>query len=101
MNKLKECLEGKQPTDLRYYQPLERPRRYPLELTENLHICLWSKNGKLKWTIAYWQRLNDGYNLHFVGNRPLDLRVNWEHFRELIALGQVIADKYFQENHEV
>ena len=86
------------PINSRYYNPLENPRRYPLELTNSLHICLWSGDGKFKWTVAYFIADREGYNLHFVGDRPLDSRVDWQHFRELIILGQEIADKRFEPN---
>ena len=82
----------------RYYKPLEQPRRYPLELNESLHICLWSEDGKFKWTIAYFYRGKEGYDLQFVGDRPLDSRVNWDHFRELVILGQRLADEAFEND---
>lgn len=90
MSELKEPVANR-----RYYRPLEKPRRYPLELNDNLHICLWSEDGKCKWTVAYFLKGKEGYDLHFVGDRPLDSRVNWEHFRELVILGQRIADERF------
>jgi hypothetical protein len=84
----------------RYYQPLEKPRRYPLELNDTLHICLWSEDGKFKWTIAFFYKGKEGYNLHFVGDRPLDSRVNWDHFRELVILGQRLADQRFEQEQD-
>lgn len=81
----------------RYYIPLEEPRRYPLELNAELHILLWSFEGDYKWTIAYWVQGREGYNLHFIGDRPLDPRVNWEHFGELVRQGQAMADKLFDD----
>lgn len=81
--------------NLLYYRPLESPKRYPLELTKSLHVCLWDTEGRYKWTIAYWQKDKEGYDLQFVGDRPLDKRVNWSHFRKIIVQGQKIADDRF------
>lgn len=43
--------ELKEPKNTKHYKPLETPAAYPLELNENLHICLWMKkantNGRL------------------------------------------------------
>jgi len=88
------------PVKLEHYNPLEIPTRYPLELTDNLHICLWSPDGTHKWTIALWSRDKEGYDLHFIGPRPLDERVRWKHFRKLIKQGQKIADKRFEDEQE-
>lgn len=85
----------------RYYKPLEKPKRYPLELTKDLHICLWSEDGKYKWTVAYFLDDKEGFDLHFVGDRALDKRVNWVHFRELILQGQYLADKQFEQKREL
>lgn len=84
-----------------YYKPIENPRRYPLELGEDLHICLWSEGGGYKCTIACFVRDDEGYYLKFVGNRPLDTRVNWDHFRELVILGQRLADERFSKQTEI
>ena len=80
------------PVNDRYYRPVEKPIRYPLELCADHHICLWSEDGKFKWTVAYFAKGSEGYDLRFVGDRPLDSRVNWDHFRELVILGQRLAD---------
>lgn len=84
----------------RHYNPQEQEPRYPLELTPDLHICLWAEDAMTKWTIALWRRDSEGYDLHFIGDRPFDPRVNWEHFRELIVQGQRIADKRFSAEEE-
>ena len=83
--------------NLRYHKPLEKPRMYPLELTENLHICLWDEQGKYKWTIAYWVKDKEGYELKFVGDRPFEKRVDWHNFEAVARQGQIIADARFQE----
>jgi hypothetical protein len=83
-----------------YYKPIENPRRYLLELGDDLHICLWSDDGKFKWTVAYFVVDSEGYNLHFVGERPFDQRVNWDHFRELLILGQRLANERFEKRRD-
>ena len=90
-------LELKEPKNTKHYKPLEEPRAYPLELNENLHICLWDEKGEYKWTIAYWQKDKEGYFLVFVGNRPLEKRVKWKKLKSIIRQGQAIADKRFSE----
>ena len=79
----------------RYYKPQETPRMYPLELTADLHICLWDDTGEYKWSIAYWTKDREGYDLHFVGDRPLDKRVDWRNLEVVIRQGQQIADSKF------
>lgn len=83
-----------------YYKPIENPRMYPLELNEDLHICLWDEKGEYKWTIAYWEKDKEGYDLKFVGDRPLNSRVNWGSLKSIIRQGQDIADKRFQEEEK-
>jgi len=90
-------LEMKGPKSTKHYKPLEEPNAYPLELTENLHICLWNEKGEYKWTIAYWQKDKEGYFLVFVGNRPLNKRVKWKKLKAIIKQGQAIADKRFSQ----
>ena len=90
-------LEMKEPKSTKHYKPLETPTAYPLELNENLHICLWDGKGEYKWTIAYWQKDKEGYFLVFVGNRPLEKRVKWKKLKAIIKQGQAIADKRFSE----
>lgn len=94
-------VERDRPVDksLKYYNPMEDPPRYPLELcdTDCLEICLWSEKGDSKCTIAYFQKYKEGYELKFVHLRPLDKRVNWKHFRKLVKQGQKIADKKFKK----
>lgn len=96
-------LEGHQrtePKDSTYYKPLESPNAYPLELTENLHICLWDEEGKYKWTIALWHKGKEGYSLEFIGARPLNERVKWKKLKAIIEQGQAIADKKFNADEE-
>ena len=72
-------------------------KHFPLELTDDLHICLWSESAEYKWTIAYWVKNKEGYDLQFVGNRPLSERVKWKTFKNLIKKGQKKADKKWKK----
>lgn len=80
------------PTNSRYYNPQEPTPRYPLELEERLHIALWDESGKFKWSIADFRFEKEGPEVRFFGDRPFDQRVNWEHLRELLKHGQLLAD---------
>jgi hypothetical protein len=67
----------------------------PLELTKSLHICLWSEDNSYKWTIGYFEQDDEGPWFKFVGDRPLDERVNWNDFHEMIRLGYSLAEHAF------
>ena len=90
-------LEMKEPKSTKHYKPLETPTAYPLELNENLHICLWDEKGEYKWTIAMWSKGKEGYSLEFIGHRPLNKRVKWKKLKSIIKQGQAIADKRFSK----
>ena len=90
-------IEMREPKEGRYYKPLEEPRAYPLELTENLHICLWDEKGEYKWVIAMWSKGKEGYSLEFIGDRPLNKRVKWKKLKAVIKQGQKIAGKRFSQ----
>ena len=94
---LEAGLEMKEPKNTKHYKPLETPTAYPLELTKNLHICLWDEKGEYKWTIAMWSKGEEGYSLEFIGDRPLNKRVKWKKLKSIIKQGQAIADKRFSE----
>ena len=88
-----------------YYKPLESPPQYPLELRakskySSLAIVLWSEDGTCCWTIAWWTRGKEGYELSFVGDRPLDKRVKWKAFKRCVKQGQKIADEMFRKERE-
>ena len=73
------------PVSTKHYNPMEEPTRYPLELTQDGHICLWDEEGGYKWTIAMFVPHSEGgFDLHFVGDRPLDKRVKWKHLRKIV-----------------
>jgi len=69
-------------------------RFLPLELTKTHHICLWSEDATYKWTIGYFDFEKEGPRFKFVGDRPLDIRVNWDNFKLLIELGYALADHH-------
>jgi hypothetical protein len=88
-----------------YYKPLESPPQYPLELRKNsegdrLCILLWSPDGTHCWTIAWWTKDSEGYELSFIGDRPLDKRVKWKAFKKCVKQGQAIADEMFNNGIE-
>ena len=88
-----------------YYKPLESPSQYPLELRKctlngRLEIVLWSPSGEHCWTIAAWNRTHEGYELKFVGDRPLDKRVKWKAFKKCVKQGQAVADDMFNNGVE-
>lgn len=93
-------MEREGPIDKRYYKPQEPLPRYPLELTGEGHVCLWSEDGKFKWTIAYFTSDNEGAYVEFVGERPFDSRVDWKHFEELLRHGQLLADSKFLRDRD-
>ena len=71
-----------------------------LGLTDDLHITLWSTDRKYRLTIAYFAENSEGYYLQFVGDRPLDKRVNWRRFRKLIEMGQKLADATYKKERK-
>ena len=83
-----------------YYKPLETPVQFPLELrmcrlNERLEILLWNSSHEHCWSIAAWHRKSEGFELHFIGDRPLDKRVKWKAFKKCVKQGQDIADEMF------
>lgn len=73
---------------------------YPLELDHKNHICLWDESGKFKWTIAYWLYNGETAHLTFVGSRPLDERVDWDKFKQLIEIGQKFLNLEYDEDQQ-
>ena len=61
---------------------------YPLELS-GYHIHLWEPHGSSKCTIAMfnYNRSEESWDLDFIGERPLDERVDKIKFFELIQIG--------------
>ena len=59
-------------------------------------IIQWANDtGKKEycWTVAYWNKGKEGYNLQFVGGRPFD--VDGELFMKLAKQGQQMLDDAF------
>ena len=73
----------------------------PLELTKENHICLWSADETYKWTIGYFEFYSEGSRFNFVGDRPLDERVDWAAFKDLIKLGYALANHKFKYSEKV
>jgi hypothetical protein len=63
---------------------------------KGLAITLWSTDGTHCWTIGHWRRHSEGYDLVFLGSRPLDTRVDWVMLREVVVIGQALADERFK-----
>ena len=83
-----------------HYNPLNHPKRYPLELDNRLHICLWGETGQSTWTTAYFVNDKEGPELKFVGDRPLDRRVDWDDLRVVVELGYCIAKERWGADNE-
>ena len=59
-------------------------------------IIKWAKDTEQKeycWTVAYWNRHKEGYDLQFIGNRPFD--TNQEIFMKLAKQGQQLLEDVF------
>lgn len=59
-------------------------------------IVKWAKDTGQKeycWTVAYWDRHKEGYDLKFVGNRPFD--TNQKIFMALAKQGQQLLEDAF------
>ena len=63
---------------------------------DRAEIVKWSKDKNEKeycFTIAYWNKGEEGYDLQFVGSRPFD--VDGEIFMKLAKQGQKMLDEEF------
>lgn len=72
--------------------------RWIPESSRNAEIVRWQESetlGKFCYTLAWWIKDREGYNLQFVGPRPLDSEVNQDYFWELVKYGQKICDAKF------
>jgi len=59
-------------------------------------IVKWANDTDKKeycWTVAYWNKGKEGYDLQFVGSRPFD--VDGELFMKLAKQGQQMLDDAF------
>ena len=65
----------------------------------NAEIVRWQDSetlGKFCYTLAWWVKDNEGYDLHFIGSRPLNDEVDKDCFWELVIYGQKICDAKFK-----
>jgi hypothetical protein len=65
---------------------------------DRAEIVQWSSDTEEKeycWTIAYWVKGKEGYDLQFVGSRPFDVDSNL--FMQLAKQGQELLNIYFHE----
>ncbi len=60
---------------------------------DHAEICQWGDKNGHKWTIAYFQPHSEGYDLKFVGERPLVKGVRWLEFKKLVRLGYDLLRK--------
>ena len=72
---------------------------------DTVEIVQWFKRSGFRKkdyciTIAYFVRDKEGYNLHFVGKRPIDEGVDWNNFKTLFQLSNSALEMLFtlQEN---
>lgn len=79
--------------------PRHKPALWPLELRDDLQIILWCDPADGDWriVIALFETGREGPEFCFIADRPIDPRVNWDHFGDLVRLGFKIAQKRFDE----
>lgn len=91
------------PERFMYYCPLEHPPRYPLELNSftcdeydhDFSVMLWTKEGRMKWVVGYWELTEKGYKYKSNNHFLLNPRINREHLSDIINQGNVLAKAYF------
>lgn len=80
-------------------KPLVKTRIY--DKNETIDFVKWRTNSdgtKYCFSLAYWRRNSEGYDLRFVGNRPFDyievedLDTIWEALR----MAQDVLNKWFE-----
>jgi hypothetical protein len=79
----------------------ERLVRFDNEPNETIDLVKWytNTNGEKRcYSLAYWRKNDEGYYLHFVGNRPFqdilleDVEVVWKALR----VAQKVLDGWFE-----
>jgi len=64
-------------------------------------IIEWSEpERKSCYVVAFWNMGKEGFDLHFVGDRPFHDTVSREVFFQLAELGQKQLDSYFRHIEE-
>lgn len=57
-------------------------------------ICQWAEDNDHQWSIAYFNRSSDGWDLKFVGNRPLKLdTTQWLDFKRVVTEGLLFLER--------
>ena len=59
------------------------------KLQTHLEICEWGEDSR--WVIAIFRPRKEGFDLEFVGERPLADTVDWEQFKKVVKLGFRLA----------
>ena len=71
------------------------------EPNETIDLVKWDSNGNSKpycFSLAYWRKNKDGYELYFVGDRPFkyiepeDIEIIWK----ALQLAQKVLDDWFK-----
>lgn len=73
--------------------------RWITESSRNAEIVRWQESeklGKFCYTLAWWIKDKEGYNLQFIGDRPLASEVDKDDFWALVHYGQKICDAKFE-----
>jgi hypothetical protein len=65
---------------------------------DRAEIVKWGSDNKERhcFTVAYWEKSKDGYNLKFVGNRPFEIDTIL--FMDIAKQGQRILDDIFDSD---
>lgn len=56
-----------------------------------VEIVEWGDTGDTCWMVAYFDRAHEGWQLHFVGDRPFKATVDGELFMRLARIGQDLS----------
>ena len=75
--------------------------KYLLDDGEHItaEVVQYTESG-YSYTIAFWKRDSEGYNIVFVGSRPFDDEVNWQSLQILLMEGQRYLDIKYNEEDE-
>lgn len=76
---------------------------YRVNGTPYVELVKWyDENGRrLCYTIAYWYRGNDGWDLRFVGDRMLELsNLHIEKVWAQLCVAQIMLQKWYEDQEE-